>query len=156
MVALAGFLHSINSSAYNKGYVVFLLPVAEGLGVSRASISLVFSLARSEGGPVSPIAGWLIDRIGPKPVLFVGTAMSGVGFLLLARTQDIWTFGLVYLAMITLGSDLAFSNSLSALVNNWFHRRRAMAMASYHALSSLGPALLVPLLFLYQFCLKAA
>ena len=148
MVSLAGIVHSINASAYNKGFVVFLLPVSEGLGVSRASISLVFALSRSEGGPISPIAGWLIDRFGPKPLLLIGAAITGTGFLLLARTENIWTFGLVYLGMITLGSDLAFSNSLSALINNWFHRRRALAMSSYHAISSLMPALLVPLLAL--------
>ena len=94
-MALAGFMHSINSSAYNKGFVVFLLPVTEGLGVSRASISLIFSLSRSEGGPVGPIAGWIIDRYGPKPVLFVGTILSGTGFILLSQTNNIWTFGLV-------------------------------------------------------------
>lgn len=147
-VALAGFMHSINSSAYNKGFVVFLIPVSEGLGVSRASISLIFSLSRSEGGPVGPVAGWIIDRFGPKPVLIFGTILSGTGFILLSQTSNIWTFGLVYLAMITLGGDLAFSNSLSALINNWFHRRRALAMSSYHSLSSLGPAILVPLVAL--------
>ena len=147
-VALAGFIHSVNSTAYNKGFVVFLLPVSEGLGVGRAGISLIFSLSRSEGGPVGPIAGWLIDRFGPKPVLFIGTILSGTGFILLSQTNNGWTFGLVYLAMITLGSDLAFSNSLSALINNWFHRRRALAMSSYHSTSSLGPAILVPLLAL--------
>ena len=145
-VALAGIMHSINAAGYNKGFVVFLLPVTEGLGVSRASVALIFSLSRSEGGPVGPVAGWLIDRFGPKPVLFIGTILSGAGFLLLARTDNIWTFGIVYLGMITLGSDLAFSNALSALVNNWFHRRRALAMSSYHSISSLGPAILVPLL----------
>ena len=147
-VALAGVMHSINSAAYNKGFVVFLLPVSEGLGVGRASIALIFSLSRSEGGPVGPIAGWLIDRFGPKPVLFIGAIMSGGGFLLLARTENVWTFGAVYLGLITLGSDLAFSNALSALVNNWFHRRRALAMSSYHSISSLGPSILVPLLAL--------
>ena len=148
MVGLAGIAHSINASAFNKGYVVFLLPVVEGLGVSRAAISLVFALSRSEGGPISPLAGWVIDRFGPRPIFFAGALLSGVGFILLSRTQNIWTFGLVYLALITLGSDLAFSNSLSALVNNWFIRRRALAMSSYHAASSLGPAILVPILAL--------
>ena len=148
IVSLAGFLNSINSSAYNKGYVIFLLPVTEGLGVSRAAISLVFSMSRSEGGPIGPVAGWLIDRFGPRPVMFVGTLLSGTGFLLLSQTDNIWTFGLVYLGMITFGSDLAFSNSLFALINNWFHRRRAVAMSSYHAISSLGPSLLVPILAL--------
>ncbi len=147
-VALAGVMHSINSAGYNKGFVIFLLPVSEGLGVGRASVALIFSLSRSEGGPVGPIAGWLIDRFGPKPVLFVGTVLSGGGFLLLSRTENIWTFGAVYLGLITLGSDLAFSNALSALVNNWFHRRRALAMSSYHSISSLGPSILVPLLAL--------
>ena len=69
-MALAGFAHSINSSAFNKGFVVFLLPVSQGLNVSLAQATLVFSLSRSEGGPIGPIAGWLIDRFGPKPILF--------------------------------------------------------------------------------------
>ena len=145
MVAIGGFVHSLNASAFNKGYTVFILPVSESLGVSRATISLVFSLSRSEGGPLSPIAGWLIDRFGPKPLLIFGTAMTGTGFLLLSQTNSILTFGLVYLAVITIGSDLAFSDSLSALINNWFNRRRALAMSSYHGISALGPAILVPL-----------
>ena len=146
MVAVAGFMSSINNTAHQKGATVFLLPVSEGLNVSRASISLVYSLSRSEGGPVGPIAGWLIDRVGPKSVLFVGTIITGLGFLLLAHTNNIWSFGLVYLAMITIGSDVAFQNGLSALVNNWFIRRRGLAMSSYQAIHSLGPALLIPLL----------
>ena len=148
MVGLAGITHSINASAFNKGYAVFLLPVIEGLGASRTAVSLVFSLSRSEGGPISPIAGWFIDRFGPKPIFLIGALLSGCGFLLLSQTQNIWTFGLVYLGLITLGSDLAFSNALSALVNNWFIRRRALAMSSYHSISSLGPAALVPVLAL--------
>ena len=148
MVGLAGIAHSINATAYNKGFAVFLLPVARGLDVPLAHITWIFALSRSEGGPISPIAGWLIDRFGPKPIFFIGALLSGTGFLLLSGTQNVWTFGLVYLALITLGSDLAFSNSLSALVNNWFIRRRALAMSSYHAASSLGPAALVPLLAL--------
>ena len=146
MVSLSGFVHSLNASAFTKGYTVFLLPVSEGLGVSRASISLIFSLSRSEGGPIGPIAGWLVDRFGPKPILMLGTAMTGTGFILLSQTNNILTFGLVYLAVITIGSDLAFSNSLQALINNWFIRRRALAMSTYQSISSLTPAILVPLL----------
>jgi sugar phosphate permease len=78
----------------------------------------------------------------------IGATITGTGFLLLARTENIWTFGLVYLGLITLGSGLAFSNSLSALINNWFIRRRALAMSSYHGISALTPAILVPLLAL--------
>ena len=146
MVALAGFMASINGTAYNKGYVLLLIPVGKSLGTSRAAISLVFSLSRSEGGPIGPIAGWLIDRFGPKLLLFIGTIIAGSGWFLLSRTDSIWTFGLVYLTMITVGSDIAFNNGLSALVNNWFIRRRGLAMSTYLSMLSLGPAMLVPLL----------
>ncbi|GIT13819.1 MAG: hypothetical protein CM1200mP35_06390 [Chloroflexota bacterium] len=65
-VAISGLAHGINSSGYNKGYVVFLLPVIESLGVSRATISFIFALSRSEGGPIGPLAGWCVDKFGPN------------------------------------------------------------------------------------------
>jgi len=148
MVALAGFMSSINSTAVKSGYAVFFLPVSESLGVSRASISLVFSLSWAEGGPVAPIGGWLIDRFGPKPIMIAGTVICGSGFLLLAQTHSIWSFGLVYLGMISIGNNIAIQDALPALINNWFIRRRALAISSYKSLGFLGPALLVPLLAL--------
>ena len=148
MVGISGLAHGINSSGYNKGFVVFILPVIEYLGVSRATISFVFALSRSEGGPIGPLAGWCVDKFGPKYMFLIGAILSGTGFIALSMTDNIWTFGLVYLTLITIGSDLAFSNALSALVNNWFIRKRALAMSTYHAISSSAPALLVPLLAL--------
>ena len=147
IVALAGFVASINNTAVKQGYAVFFLPVSESLGVSRASISLVFSISRSEGGTIGPIAGWFIDRFGPKSILFAGTVICGSGFLLVSQSQNIWTFGLFYLAMVGIGSEM-LNNALHALVNNWFIRRRALAMSSYKSMDFLGPALLVPLLAL--------
>ena len=148
IVAISGLAHGINSSGYNKGYVVFILPVIESLGVSRATISFIFALSRSEGGPIGPLAGWCVDKFGPKYMFLIGAVLSGTGFIALSMTNSLWTFGLVYLTLITIGSDLAFSNALSALVNNWFIRKRALAMSTYHAISSSAPALLVPLLAL--------
>ena len=134
IVAISGLAHGINSSGYNKGYVVFILPVIESLGVSRATISFIFALSRSEGGPIGPLAGWCVDKFGPKYMFLIGAVLSGTGFIALSMTNSLWTFGLVYLTLITIGSDLAFSNALSALVNNWFIRKRALAMSTYLSL----------------------
>lgn len=148
MVGLGGFVSSLNKTAFNKGFPVFILPVKESFDTSLATVSLVFSLSRSESGPTGPIAGWLIDRYGPRVILFLGAAMSGVGFLLLAQTPNIWAFGLVYLGVITTGSNMGFSYAMATLINNWFHRRKSLAMSSYQAIDSLIPALLVPVLAL--------
>lgn len=148
MVGLGGFVSSLNKTAFNKGFPVFILPVKESFDTSLATVSLVFSLSRSESGPTGPIAGWLIDRYGPRVILFLGAAMSGAGFLLLAQTPNIWAFGLVYLGVITTGSNMGFSYAMATLINNWFHRRKSLAMSSYQAIDSLIPALLVPVLAL--------
>ena len=144
MVILGGFLTSINKTAVNKGFPVFILPVEEYFGASRATVSFIFSLARSENGPTGPIAGWLVDRFGPRALLFVGATMTGGGFLLLGQTRSIWAFALVYLGVVTIGSNIGFSYSMAALINNWFYRRKALAMSCFQSLDSVVPAMLVP------------
>ena len=144
MVILGGFLTSINKTAVNKGFPIFILPVEEYFGASRATVSFIFSLARSENGPTGPIAGWLVDRFGPRALLFVGASMTGGGFLLLGQTSSIWAFALIYLGIVTVGSNIGFSYSTAALINNWFYRRKALAMSCFQSIDSVVPALLVP------------
>ncbi len=143
MVWLGGFLSSLNKTAVNKGFPVFVAPVRDGFGASNAAVSLIFSLARAESGPTGPIAGWFIDRFGPRQALFVGALMSGGGFLALGYTTSLWAFGFLYLLVVTTGANLGFSYALSTLMNNWFYRRKALAMSAFQAVDSLLPALLV-------------
>jgi MFS family permease len=105
MVWLGGFLSSLNKTAVNKGFPVFVAPVRDGFGASNAAVSLIFSLARAESGPTGPIAGWFIDRFGPRWALFVGALMSGGGFLALGYTTSLWAFGVLYLLVVTGGAN---------------------------------------------------
>ncbi|MSQ06519.1 MAG: MFS transporter [Dehalococcoidia bacterium] len=143
MVGLGGLISSLNKTAVNKGFPVFVLPIEEAFGISRANVSLLFSLARAESGVAGPL-GWLVDRFGPRTTVFVGALMVSLGFILLAFVPNVWMFALVYMGVITMGSNLGFSYSISTLVNNWFHRQKGMAMSSYQAIDSLLPSLLVP------------
>jgi sugar phosphate permease len=77
--------------------------------------------------------------------------MSAVGFLLLgqmSRGTSIWGFALIYIGVVTIGTNIGFSYAMSGLLNNWFYRRKAMAMSVFHALDSIIPALLVPVVAL--------
>jgi MFS family permease len=143
MVWLGGFLSSLNKTAVNKGFPVFVAPVRDGFGASNAAVSLIFSLARAESGPTGPMAGWFIDRFGPRRALFVGALMSGGGFLTLGYTTSLWAFACIYLLVVTAGANLGFSYALSTLINNWFYRRKALAMSVFQAVDSFLPAMLV-------------
>jgi MFS family permease len=119
MVWLGGFISSLNKTAVNKGFPVFVAPVRDGFGASNAAVSLIFSLARAQSGPTGPLAGWFIDRFGPRRAVVVGTLMSGGGFLALGYTTSLWAFGVLYLPVITTGATLGFSYALSTLMNNF-------------------------------------
>ena len=69
--------------------------------------------------------------------------MTGGGFLILGQTRSIWAFAVIYLGVITIGSNIGFSYSMSALINNWFYRRKATAMSGFQAIDSLAPVFLV-------------
>jgi len=38
-------------------------------------------LARAQSGPTGLLAGWFIDRFGPRRAVLVGALLSGSGFL---------------------------------------------------------------------------
>jgi hypothetical protein len=104
MVWLGGFLSSLNKTAVNKGFPVFVAPVRDGFGASNAAVSLIFSLARAESGPTGPYsAGSLtaLARAGPT----VGALMSGGGFLAQAAHQPLGA-GVIYLLVVTAGASL--------------------------------------------------
>ena len=143
MVWLGGFLSSLNKTAINKGFPVFVAPVREGFGASNAAVAFIFSLARAQSGPTGLLAGWFIDRFGPCRAVFVGALLSGGGFLVLGYTTSLWAFGVVYLLVVTTGANLGFSYALATLINNWFYRRKAFAMSAFQAVDSLVPAVLV-------------
>ena len=45
--------------------------------------------------------------------------------------------------MVTAGANLGFSYALATLINNWFYRRKALAMSVFQAVDSFLPAVLV-------------
>jgi MFS family permease len=143
MVWLGGFLSSLIKTAINKGFPVFVAPVREGFGASNATVALIFSLARAQSGPTGLLAGWFIDRFGPRRAVVVGALLSGGGFLALGYTTRLWAFGVLYLLVVTTGANLGFSYALATLINNWFYRRKAFAMSVFQAVDSFVPAVLV-------------
>jgi MFS family permease len=143
MVWLGGFLSSLIKTAINKGFPVFVAPVREGFGASNAAVALIFSLARAQSGPTGLLAGWFIDRFGPRRAVLLGALLSGGGFLALGYTTRLWVFGVWYLLVVTTGANLGFSYALATLINNWFYRRKAFAMSAFQAVDSVVPAVLV-------------
>ena len=146
MVAVGCAIRMLGGGFHLYGFTIFFLPITQELGLSRAATSLVFSLARAEGAVEGPLAGYLIDRYGPRPMMIIGVVLSGVGYMLLGTIHTYAGFLIVYLGVISLSFSAGFMHSPMALANSWFIRRRALAMTLVSSAIGVGGTIITPVL----------
>jgi MFS family permease len=146
MIGIVSALRVLGGGLHQYGFTVFFLPVTQDLGLTRASTSLAFSLARAEGSLTAPIVGYLLDRYGPKPLMIAAAGFAGVGYLLFAFVTDYTTFLIVYLGVISLAFNAGFVHAPTVVANSWFIALRARAMTVVSAAVPVGGALITPLL----------
>lgn len=137
IVASGVVISMLQAGFYFYGFGVFYLPLLESLGSSRAALGGVIGLSRLEGGLLSPVTGWLIDRYGPRRPLFAGLFIMGLCFLILSRITALWMLYVVFLVMAAAGS-VGGTRPFTIAVANWFVRKRSRAMGFLLAGFGLG------------------
>ena len=111
-----------------QGVGTFFVALERTFGWNRTTLSGAFSLSRAEGALLGPFEGFLTDRFGTRRMVVIGYLIMGGGFIWYSYIQEIWHFYAAYLA-ISLGSGIGGWLPMVALINNWFRRRRALAMS---------------------------
>ena len=144
MVAITSVMSFFASGIFFRGFGVLVIPIRDQLGISQFQTNLVFSIARAEGGLEGPAAGWLIDKFGNRAVLVPSLVLTVVGYVVMAFwLPNFWAFAFVYLGLVSLGNSMAFQHACFAGLNQWFHRRRSMAISILAAVASLGGLALI-------------
>lgn len=146
MVGLVALIRTIGGGLHGYGFTVFFLPISTELGISRAATSLAFSLARAEGAIEGPLAGYLVDRFGTRPVLLTAALLCGLGYILLSWVDSYTAFLVIYLGVISLTFTPGFMIAPAVLANSWFIRHRARAFTCLSAAMPIGGVLITPLL----------
>ena len=143
---MAAAIQSIKNGTFGRGFTLFVLPLRNELALGVTAITVAEMLGRMEGGLIGPGAGFLTDRLGPRIILAAGGIISGVGFILLYFTHSYVYFLLVFVGLISLGFRGGYQNASLPAVNQWFIRKRAMAMSLASTGSGVGGAVVAPLL----------
>jgi len=148
IVTACSLLTLYGAGTFFYGFTVFVHPMAKDLGWSMALISGAFSLYRLESGIGAPLAGFLLDRIGPKTLVMAGGLIWGAGFLYLSNTETILNFYLAFF-IISFGWTFASGTAVpSALIGKWFIKKRGRAFGFFTAAGGLS-GLLVPVLSIF-------
>ncbi len=143
IVVASGVFHGLFGGLYHTGISVYFLPLIRDFQISRTTLSLAFSLRTLEGGIEGPLAGYMVDRFGPRSVIVFGVIVGGLGFMLLAATRSYPMFLLVFLGLLTVGFSTPF-HGMAYSINQWFRRRLGIAMSLAAAGSAIGGFLLTP------------
>ena len=146
VVAAASVQGMFGNGVVSSGFSVFFQSIRQELGVSYTAMALVFSLARAEGGVGGPIVGWIVDRYGARRMILIGGLMGGVGLMALSRATTYWQFVLIFVGLVSLGKTMGMGQTLMAVVNQWFIRRKGLAMSTLMTSFAGGGAIVVPLL----------
>ena len=143
--AIAATMNFLAAGLYGRGFSVYFLPLLRDFGLNHTTTSFIAGLATLEGGVQAPIAGYLIDKYGPRIMTLIGATLAGIGFLLLPLASDLLSFGLIYVGIVSLGINSGFHNSAGAIVNAWFVRRRGLAFGIISAGIALGGGIMTPI-----------
>ncbi|MFC1940178.1 MFS transporter [Chloroflexota bacterium] len=126
------------------GFTAVFEPIVEEFGWSYASVSLAASLRGLEVGLLAPVMGLLVDRWGPRRLIFWGSIFMCVGLLLLSKVSSLAMFYGAY-ALIAMGMSTCGATVFMTTVINWFRRRAGVAVGIVGSGVGLG-GLLVPVL----------
>ncbi len=144
IVAAAVFIILYTGGIVHFGFTAVFEPIAEEFGWSYAQVSLAFSLRGFEMGLLAPLVGFLVDRWGPRRMIFVGALLICAGFMLLSRISTIAQFYATFV-LIALGMSTCTGTVLMTAIANWFRRRAGIATGIVASGFGLG-GLLVPVI----------
>ncbi len=145
IIVAAFFCVFIYSGLGFYSFSLFVRPLQADFGWGRGEIMAAFTVLFLVIGAASPIAGRVVDRYGVRIVAFTGALIMGLGFVLLSLMHNLWHFyvggGMIGIGMTALGPIPA-----TAIVSNWFKKRRGVFLGIMSSGIGAGGLALAPLL----------
>ena len=128
MVAVAGIGMFCSGPGQSYTFSVFVEPISQDLGISKASIASAYAIATLAAAFLLPRAGKLLDRFGPRRTLLMISICLGLACMFFgAAANFLWlAIGFALLRFMGQGATML---SVSNLVSQWFLSRRGFAMS---------------------------
>lgn len=123
---------------------VYLQPMADNTGWTRAGISGAMTVGFIVMGIAGFFWGTLTDRIGARPVVMFAALMLGAGLFIASRTTDLMMFQLAYGGLVG-ASGGAFFAPLMATTVGWFDKNRSLAVSLVSLGGGVAPMIITPL-----------
>jgi MFS transporter, FSR family, fosmidomycin resistance protein len=158
LIGLVGLAHSI--SHFSQLLLAPLFPWLKAeFGVSYAELGLLMTIFFVVSCVVQTVSGFIVDRFGPRPVLFGGLALLGLAAFGFAASQS-YVMLAAFSVLAGIGNGV-FHPVDYTLLNRKVHASRLGHAFSVHGITGslgwgLAPALLVPLTIAFSWRIALA
>src|SRR4051812_2271595 len=132
------------SAALMHAYPVYLVAFIADFGWNRAETSIAYSVSQLVGGVSAPLVGVLVDRLGPRRLLLIGSVLLGIGLCASAFVTALWQIVLLYGIVMTFGANCLGLVAFVPLLSRHFVRRRGMAISIVQSANGIARGISAP------------
>ena len=139
-VAIAMVNGAFSTGAGIWAFSVFVRPMGDDLGWSRAAIYGALTIRALVGGALGPVMGPLQDtKLGPRFFAVATTLTMAASMMAMKWIDDLVLFYLVFGAIGALASFGSAEMMLSVVLPRWFVRQRGRALGFASMGTAMGP-----------------
>ncbi|TWH56903.1 Sugar phosphate permease [Desulfitobacterium sp. LBE] len=140
------FLIFMFTSGVAQGTVsLYIHPITEDLGFSRASFSAIISITGIFMAVFSFLFGLVTRKIGLKEMIILGCIFISLGYGLFCISNNLYVF-YVLAGLVGIGSAFCTNTPLSAIITNWFIEKKGFYLGLMLASSGIGGFIFNPVI----------
>ena len=143
VVVIGAWLAMFVAGGAQFSFGIFVPALIEDFGWTRGMLSLGLTLNLLFMPVFGLLAGYLVDRIGPRRTVIIGAIIGGIGVALLSTVIQIWQFILIYGVLVPMGIGLSYIIPTVSTVRRWFMKKAGQMVAIAWTGSGLGIVFLV-------------
>ena len=144
-LAGAGLTYCVEAAVIVYPFGLFLPFISDEFGWSRGTVSVAPGLSYFLGALFTPMGGYLVAKYGARRCIVVGGTVSALAMLLMSFLTYLWQLYFAYGLLVSLGVALAGLVPATTLANNWFTRKRPVALGIITASGSVGALIFIPI-----------
>jgi MFS family permease len=122
---------------------VFLQPISEAMGWSRAGVSAAATFNFLCMAVAAFFWGSLSDRFGTRIAVLAGTVILGLGLIGASQAQSLWQFQLMFGGLIGIAAG-SFYAPMVAVASAWIEKHRSLAVSLVSAGMGVAPLTIAP------------
>ena len=123
---------------------VFLKPLSEAFGWTRAATAGAMSVVIGISGLIGILMGKLTDKYNARIIISIGVLIGGVSYLLASNMNALWQLYLYF----GLGAGICIGSTytpVNATISKWFDEKRALALGTALLGITIGQMILSPI-----------